>query len=256
MQTIGVFDSGMGGLSLLAELLARLPDRDFVYLADNASVPYGNRSPREIRALAARCADFLIGRNAQGLVVACNTVTGACVRELRETLSLPVAGVEPAIKPAVEAFGDRIGVLATRATLNCPKFRTLLEHLGKERFHLFPSADLAKAVEDSFGTGDPTAAIASCLEPVQKAQLSCLVLGCTHYVLVQKEIENLVGVPTLHGNRGVAEQVARRFGPPIAGRTGGFDLFVTRPNTLSRYRAAIRALGIEPLLQSAEEVSL
>ena len=103
-RPIGVFDSGIGGLSLLADLMRALPRENFLYLADNASVPYGNRPREEIGALAARCADFLLQRDAKCIVVACNTITGTCVKDLRAKSPVPVFGVEPALKPALERY--------------------------------------------------------------------------------------------------------------------------------------------------------
>lgn len=259
-RPIGVFDSGIGGLSLLADLMRALPRENFLYLADNASVPYGNRPREEIGALAARCADFLLQRDAKCIVVACNTITGTCVKDLRAKSPVPVFGVEPALKPALERYGSRIGVLATRATLSCPKFRALLARLGEERFRLFPSAELARQIEEHF-LDDIEGAVSPCLEDVRHTDLSCLVLGCTHYVLAEDAVARAAGLPTLHGNGGTVRNVCRTLsgmGAPDASaapeRT--LRLAVTRPGSLPYYAAVLRRIGLGGALREGEETAL
>ncbi|HYN78471.1 MAG TPA: aspartate/glutamate racemase family protein, partial [Lamprocystis sp. (in: g-proteobacteria)] len=125
-RPIGVFDSGVGGLTVLAEIRRELPGEDLLYVADSGHAPYGDKSPDAIEARAVALTEFLIGRGAKAVVVACNTATGAAARLLRARYPVPIIAMEPAVKPAVGVTRSGvIGVLATRATLASNTFRTL-----------------------------------------------------------------------------------------------------------------------------------
>lgn len=263
-RPIGVFDSGIGGLSLLASLMRALPNETYLYLADNASVPYGSRPPEEIAALAGRCADYLLYGGAKCVVIACNTITGNCVETLRKVCPVPVFGVEPALKPARERYGSRIGVLATPATLHCPKFKKLLNRLGEENFTLFPSPDLARAVEENF-LNNLAESVAPCLEGIHREDLSCLVLGCTHYVLAEKTIAQLSGLPTLHGNDGTVQNVRRTVQEEdalhgvfssSARNAPSLTLAVTRAGSLPYYVNILQRIGLAPALRECSEIIL
>ncbi|MEJ8856474.1 glutamate racemase [Variovorax robiniae] len=201
---IGVFDSGVGGLSVLNALRAELPHERFVYFADTANAPYGERGEDFVtqRTLAIT-ADLVERHRIKALVVACNTATAAAIHLVRTTYpALPVVGVEPALKPAValSATGS-IGVLATRGTLASLKFRKLHDSLaGQAKFSLVPCDGLAAAIEAS-----ATAAIGElCVRYMRAAgrfgtapgQIDTLVLGCTHYPFVADELRRHAG-PTV-----------------------------------------------------------
>lgn len=210
---IGVFDSGVGGVSFLIEASKRLPDEDFIYFGDNLNVPYGPRPEEEIRNLAFQAADLLIERGVKAMVVACNTASSAAITPLRERYSLPIIGLEPAIKPALEATGDKpVLVLATQGTLSLPRFQNLVAQLHAEhRSVVLPAPWLVLAVE----RGDSDEQIGALLKehlPPEAANCAAVVLGCTHFIFAHQAIRNVFGpqMMIVDGNRGAAEQLIRR----------------------------------------------
>ncbi|MDY0106074.1 MAG: glutamate racemase [Giesbergeria sp.] len=213
-QPIGVFDSGVGGLSVLQALRAELPHERFVYLADSGNAPYGERGDAFVRARTHAIADYLCQQHhIKALVVACNTATAAAIHEARERYpQLPLVGVEPALKPAVRASRTgRIGVIGTRGTLTSAKFARLLASLdGQAQFVIQPCDGLAHAIERSTAqalpaTPNATETKALCARytgamgrfGTQNGDIDTLVLGCTHYVFVQDELRSLIG-PDVH----------------------------------------------------------
>lgn len=209
-QPIGVFDSGVGGLSVLQALRAELPHERFVYLADSGNAPYGERGDAFVQARTHAITDYLCQQHhIKALVVACNTATAAAIHEARARYpQLPLVGVEPALKPAVAASQTgRIGVIGTRGTLTSAKFARLLASLdGQAHFVVQPCDGLAHAIERSTAqavpaTPDATETRALCerytgamgLFGTNIGEIDTLVLGCTHYVFVQDELRSLLG---------------------------------------------------------------
>lgn len=208
-QPIGVFDSGIGGLSVLQALLAQLPREHFVYLADSGHAPYGEKTDLFVRQRSLAIADHLIREHRiKALVVACNTATAAAIAELRHRHPhLPLIGVEPAIKPATQLTRTgRIGVMATRGTVASDKFQRLLTSLrGAAEFVVCPCNGLALAIERTTlpshqdqATGQVELLLrqyTSLMGPFGRApgQIDTLVLGCTHYVFAQQELRALLG---------------------------------------------------------------
>ena len=192
-RPIGVFDSGVGGLSVLRALQAELPHEHFVYFADTAHAPYGERGDAYVAERTLAVARELIGTHGiKALVVACNTATAAAVHLLRaQWPALPVIGVEPALKPAVAASRTgHVAVLATRGTLASDKFRRLHDALaGQARFRLVPCDGLADAIErgDAIKTGALCAGYMRAAGPfgLQADEVDTVVLGCTHYPFAQ-----------------------------------------------------------------------
>jgi glutamate racemase len=201
---IGVFDSGIGGLSVLQALRAELPQQDFTYIADSGHAPYGERDTAHVLTRARAITAYLHGRDIELLVVACNTATAAAIQLLRDDYpGLPMVGVEPAVKPAVAlSRNKRIGVMATRSTLASAKFRLLLDSLaGQAQFVLQPCDGLAHAIERSAQSGDNTETLALC-ERYSQAMgrfgnddqaMDTLVLGCTHYPFASEQLRQLLG---------------------------------------------------------------
>ncbi len=193
---IGVFDSGIGGLSILKALRAELPNERFVYFADSAHNPYGEKPEAFVIDRSRAIAQQLIDEHhIKALVVACNTATAAAIHLLRaQHPGLPIIGVEPALKPAVAlSQTQRIAVLATRGTLHSAKFQTLLQSLeGQAQFICTPCDGLAELIERNASAQDTTNLIAnyvhttgtSRLFGTQTGEIDTLVLGCTHYPLV------------------------------------------------------------------------
>jgi len=222
-QSIGVFDSGIGGLSVLKALRADMPHEDFIYIADSGHAPYGERTEAHVLARSRAIVQYLVGRNVKALVMACNTATAAAIHWLRaEHPGLALIGVEPALKPAVALSNTgRIGVFATRSTLCSAKFQALLaSQSANTTFVLQPCDGLAHAIERSAQTGDTTETIALCARYISASglfgteddQIDTLVLGCTHYPLASEQLRTLLGpgVRLIDNGEAVARQTRRR----------------------------------------------
>ena len=216
MGPIAVFDSGVGGLSVLRELVAQMPSEHFLYFGDSANAPYGTRPTAEIRSLTLAHAERLFDRGAKALVVACNTATSAAIGALRARWpDRVIIGIEPALKLAVSRHpGGCIGVLATEATLREEKFAALLQRCA-ENCHILkcPCPELVEFVERGELTGPALErCLAARLAPVLAAGPDALVLGCTHFPFAAGAIRRVVGpdVELLDGSAGTARETKRR----------------------------------------------
>lgn len=222
-QPTGIFDSGVGGLSILKALRAELPLENFIYIADSAHAPYGERDDAYVIARSKAMAAHLVSQNVKALVIACNTATAAAVDLLRaEHPLLPIIGVEPALKPAVAlSKTGHIAVMATRSTLGSAKFQALLAaQKGVAQITVAPCDGLADAIERSAETGNATETIAACRRitcrigrfGIQNGDIDTLVLGCTHYPFVAAHLRTLVGpdVQIVDSGAAVARQTRRR----------------------------------------------
>jgi glutamate racemase len=228
VPAIGLFDSGLGGLSVLRAMHQHLPQAPLLYVADSAHAPYGERSEAFIIDRSLRIAQFLLEQGAQVLVVACNTATAAAVREIRtEHPHVPVVCVEPGVKPAVAlSRNGRVGVMATPGTLSSQKFRDLVAaHGGQAHVVMQPCPGLAKEIEK--GELDTTALrelVQGFCMPLKAAQVDTVVLGCTHYPFVAPLIQQAMGpeVQLLDTADAVARHTARLIArlpaPPRAGQ--------------------------------------
>lgn len=205
MATIGIFDSGVGGLSVLKEIRRALPRERYVYFADNAHCPYGEKSQDYIRDRARAITDLLISKGAEAVVVACNTATAAAIATLREEFDIPFIGMEPAVKPA--ALGTKsgvIGVLATAGTLSASKYLNtkgrfeddvrIEEHVG----HGFVELVEKKILEGS----EAERVVRASLVPLLDAGADIIVLGCTHYPFLLPTLEKVAALtPRLAANQ-------------------------------------------------------
>nr|WP_323123428.1 glutamate racemase [Burkholderia alba] len=211
---IGIFDSGLGGLSVLRAARAQLPGETFIYVADSRYAPYGERDDAFIIERTLAIGEWLIGQGAKALVVACNTATAQSIAVVRERLAIPLVGVEPGIKPAAQQSRSRVaGVLATQATLRSDRFRALLErHAADCRFICQPGHGLVQAVERC-ETDSPAlrALLATYLEPMLAAGADTLVLGCTHYPFLDAAIRDIVRdrLTLIDTGDAIARQLAR-----------------------------------------------
>ena len=211
---IGIFDSGLGGLSVAREIHALLPGEDLLYLADSAWCPYGGRPLPEIQQRAHDLSEQLLAAGAKIIVVACNTATIAAVESLRATYPVGFVGMEPAVKPAVAATRSGVvGILATGAALSGEKFHQLVaRHAAGVRVITQPCPGLVEQVE----IGELTSATTESLvrryvEPLIGQNADVLVLGCTHYPLLRGMIQTVAGpaVQLVDTGAAVARQVAR-----------------------------------------------
>lgn len=211
---VGVFDSGVGGLTVLGHLVAELPHERFVFFGDSAHAPYGDKPPEEVLALSRRIAASLVDEGAKALVIACNTATSVAAQALRDEYAhTPVIGVEPALKPATLAPQHRrILVMATAATLRLGKFQRLEDRWGANSEVIeVPCVGLADLIEK----GDPASpAIHELLERYLgpwRGKADSVVLGCTHYPLIRDQIREVMGdVQLFDGGAGTARETRRR----------------------------------------------
>jgi len=181
---IGIFDSGVGGLTVLKELVNLLPNQHYIYFADNANCPYGTKSPDEIILLSDRITKFLISKGAQIIVVACNTATAAAIDYLRANYKIPFVGMEPAIKPA--ALGTKtnsVGVLATAGTFNGKLYReTSQKFAAHVKVNYQVGEGLVELVEQGKAiTHEAKGLLMNYIQPMLNENIDHLVLGCTHY---------------------------------------------------------------------------
>jgi len=193
---VGVFDSGLGGLSVLRAIRAALPHEPLLYLADSRYAPYGPRDDDFIADRALAIGAWLVERGAKALVVACNTATAQSVQLLRERLDVPIVGVEPGIKPAALASKTRVaGVLATASTLNSARFAALLARHGRDcRFICQPGHGLVDAIETGdIGSPALRALLTGYLSPMLAQHADTLVLGCTHYPFLSDMLRDIAG---------------------------------------------------------------
>lgn len=178
------------------EALRQLPQHDYIYLADSANAPYGEKSSDWIAARSLSLCQHLAGKGCDAIVVACNTATAEAIKQIRNVLSIPIIGVEPGIKPAaMQSQNNIVGVLATEATLKSDKFNALLSTLPNEcRFIKQAGAGLVPLIESGNADSEDTLELlAKHLEPIQDAGADTLVLGCTHYPFLRKSIRKLLG---------------------------------------------------------------
>ena len=193
---IGVMDSGVGGLSVLKHLTRQLPHEHFIYFADSAHAPYGNKTATEIQQRCKIVADTLIAQGAKALVVACNTATAAAIGSMRQHYTLPIIGMEPAVKPAAAASKNGIiGVLATTGTLQSAQFAALLEHYGQNvQVVTQACVGLVECIEQGQLHAPQTQALLKqYCQPLTAAGADTIVLGCTHYPFVRQYIQDIVG---------------------------------------------------------------
>jgi glutamate racemase len=221
MTAIGVFDSGVGGLSVLKHIRALLPRQALLYVADSGHVPYGDKTPDYIRERSLFLTRFLLGKGAAAIVIACNTATAAAAAPLRARFTVPIIGMEPAVKPAVAATRSGIvGVLATVGTLESAKFAALLEqYAGDVEILTQACPGLVEQVEaGELDTPATRALIARYAQPLLARGADTLVLGCTHYPFLKPAIAAAVGpsIALIDTGEAVARQVVRRLPSELA----------------------------------------
>ena len=212
---IAVFDSGIGGLSVLDEARKALPQEEFVFFADENNVPYGTKSKEEVQALVADAFDFLVGKGVKAIVVACNTATSAAVTEMRRRYDLPIIGMEPAAKKALDMDGaHRVLVVATPVTVKGNKMKVLIEHVDKQ--HLVDLHPLPRLVEyaesQEFNSQAVLDYLARELSGYDFSQYSSLVLGCTHFNYFKDTFREILpgNVSLVDGNGGTVRELIRR----------------------------------------------
>ena len=247
---IAVFDSGVGGISVLRHLRRRMPGERYVYFGDSANAPYGSRTTEDVRALTLAAAAQLQDRYPlKALVLACNTATAAAVKDLRRQYpDLIVIGIEPALKLAADHFpGGRVGVMATEVTLREEKFDTLLHRFDENcTVTKIPAPGLVQLIEAGKAESEETEALLRGILSPFENKLDALVLGCTHYPFAAKAISRILGdqVALLDGGDGTARETKRRLKAADLLEEGDGELIITN----SRGDEAMIRLSYELLL--------
>ena len=222
-NAIGVFDSGVGGLSVLRHVRAQLPRLPLLYVADSGHVPYGDKTADYIRERSLALTEFLLRQGAATVVIACNTATAAAAAMLRARFEIPIVAMEPAVKPAVTATRSGVvGVLATVGTLESARFAALLEqYAGEVEIVTQACPGLVEQVEaGELATAATRALVERFTKPLLERGADTLVLGCTHYPFLRPLITEVVGpeVQLIDTGEAVARQVVRRLPARLLGR--------------------------------------
>lgn len=261
-KRIGVFDSGLGGLTVVRAIREALPGVELLYLADTAHAPYGEKSHEAIRHYSLEIARFFVEeQGVDALVVACNTATAAAIAALRERHPhLPIVGTEPGIKPAL-TFTEtgKIGVMATPATLAAEKYQALADRLcGTQEvvLHEQPCPGLAEAIESGrIDSGETRAMLEEWLAPMREAGVDTIVLGCTHYPLAAEAIRQTMGRPVnlIETGRAIARRLSDLLGAIPDGPEAPMKLFATGPMDAKAVERILgKRVGIESLTLKTE----
>jgi glutamate racemase len=209
--SIGIFDSGVGGSSIWREVNALLPNESTIYLSDSKNAPYGEKSKEEIISLSIKNTEFLLSKNCKIIVVACNTATTNAIKYLREHYNVPFIGIEPAIKPAsLKTKTNKIGILATKGTLNSELFEKTSSKINKE---IIIKEQIGKGLVELIENGklyskEMSHLLDTYLQPMLSENIDCLVLGCTHYPYLIPQIRAIIGnkIQIIDSGEAVAKQ--------------------------------------------------
>ena len=234
---IGFLDSGIGGLTLLAEALGRIPGAEFLYFADTASVPYGDKSREQVRACVLAGVEALVARGIEALVVACNTATAVAIEDLRRTYAMPIIGMEPAVKPALalaRAAGGRVRVLATDMTLREDQFHRLVDRIDEDERvdHLSLQGLVAMAEAETFAPAIVDPYLQAVTAGLDLRVYSAAVLGCTHFPYFRSHLRRLFppGTALVDGHQGTLNNLIHRIGPlPEGAAPGGVSFLESGP---------------------------
>ena len=211
-KPIGVFDSGIGGLTVLKEIIKILPNEEFIYYADTDNVPYGIKPKEEVKEYINQAVKFLIDKDVKAIVIACNTATSVAIKDLRSDYNIPIIGIEPAIKPAVEnRKNKKVLLMATPVTVKGEKIRNLIKRLGAEDIvELIAMPKLVEFAESGeFKTERVKEYIRESLKKFNLEEYSYLVLGCTHFPYFETTLKEILpdSICIIDGSIGVAERL-------------------------------------------------
>ena len=210
---IAVFDSGVGGISVLKELMALMPEEHYLYFGDSANAPYGTRTTEEVKVRPLNAAAKRYERGIKALVVACNTATAAAIEDLRQEYpGIVIVGIEPALKMATDRFPrGHVGIMATQVTLREEKLEHLVGRFPDATVERIPAPGLVELVEQGKAESEETESLLRQILSPYLGQLDAIVLGCTHYPFVKDTVQKVLGqqVKVLDGGAGTARQTKR-----------------------------------------------
>jgi glutamate racemase len=215
-RPIGFFDSGVGGISVLKEAVKLLPNENFIYFGDSKNAPYGTRKVEEVKRLTFNAVDFLLSKGVKSIVIACNTATSAAIEDLRSNYTeVPIIGIEPALKPAVELNRKgKIIIMATPMTLAETKFNNLMKsYKNKAEIEPLPCAGLVELIEQGVIEGElVNSYLKEKLASFLEGEISSVVLGCTHYPFIKNELSKVLNSTSsiIDGSLGTAKQLKRQ----------------------------------------------
>lgn len=251
-MTIGLFDSGVGGITVLHDALKTIENADFLYYADTENVPYGTKTKETVKAFVLDAADFLIRQGAGVLVVACNTATSVAIEDLRQKYAIPIIGMEPAVKPAVESHKDkRIIVTATALSLKLDKLKKLITRLDCEDIvDLLPLPGLVRFAEKmTFDDDAVYTYLKDELSHFDMSRYQTVVLGCTHFIYFKPVFRALLGpgIDIIDGNKGTVGRLAATLSELNAPANGHGTVtwyesgrLVTDPETLRKFEGLLK----------------
>lgn len=215
-RPIGFFDSGVGGLSVMKEAIQVMPNENYIYFGDSKNAPYGVKSVEEVRDLTFNAVEFLLNKGVKGIAIACNTATSAAVANLRKVYpDLPLVGIEPALKPAVELNKDgNILIMATSMTLKEEKFNRLMNRY-KDRASIIPvpCPGLVEFIESGKLDGKEVEEyLFEKVNTYNDGKIASIVLGCTHYPFIKDTLVKIIGkdITIIDGGLGTAKELRRR----------------------------------------------
>ena len=213
---IGFFDSGVGGLSVLREAISIMPNENYIYFGDSKNAPYGTRELDDVKQLTFNAVDFLLKKNVKAIVIACNTATSAAIEELRDKYTdIPIIGIEPALKPAVELNRNgSVIIMATPMTLREKKFKKLMcKYQDRCNIISMPCAELVKFGESGNLTGiELEEYLNNKFKDYNKSDIAAVVLGCTHFPFIKKTLSKIIGmdIPLIDGGAGTSHELQRK----------------------------------------------
>ena len=261
-RPIGIFDSGIGGLTVLHAIGELLPDEELVYLGDTARVPYGTKSADTVRRYSEECARFLSGHDVKAIVVACNSASATSIETLREGFPMPVIGViEAGVTEAMRLTeGGGIGVIGTRATVDSGRYETLLKEAGAKEITSIPCPLFVPLAEEGMTHGEIAEAVAREYLAGLPENVDTLILGCTHYPLLEETIGKVAGgkVKLVNSARAVAarlkEVLTEKWLLAPEGRGGGKRRYFVTDSPKRAEEVGSRFLGedIAPHLEQVE----
>lgn len=211
---IGIFDSGMGGLSVLALAKKKLPNENFIYYGDSLNAPYGTKSKEEVIQLSTKICDYFVSRKVKAIIVACNTATSAAVNELRKKYDVPIIGMEPALKLAITNHREgHIAVMATPLTLSEEKFKNLLDSFETStKIYKIAAPKIVDLVEMGIVSGEEMGLLLEeYFDKIELNNIESVVLGCTHFVFIKDSLYKFFNrnISLYDGNEGTVSQLIR-----------------------------------------------
>ena len=256
---IGIFDSGIGGLTLAREITRQLPRHHFTYIADSAFTPYGDKTKEQIINRSFLITEKLIENDAEIIVVACNTATAIAVDELRKQFKLPIVAMEPAVKPGVQnSINKKVGILATTMTLASRRYMDLLEKFATDTEVIEqPCPGLVEQVEAMQVDSEKTSQLLhQYIDPLLEKHIDTIVLGCTHYPFLKQKIKEITGIDVdiIDTTAAVTEELKRKiktFEIPV--KHGHSNRFITTGD-LQLYKSQLQHYW--PVAVTAEKIEL